>query len=427
MKTIPERKYFRVMILLLLIMHPLWSAGQLAPQDTLRTMSFQGTVLDKWTREPVVFANVYIVGTNIGTVTNADGGFMIKVPRRYLNRKLGITCLGYKNMEFPIHSLNPVGNRFEMEPAPIPIREVMIVQSDPVKLIREAIDKIPENYSSEPVMMTSFYRETIMKNRTYVAVAEAVLETYKASYKRLAEGDRVRIYKGRKSEDLRRLDTVLLKFQGGPYTAFLLDVAKNNGNLLMPDFEDYYNYSLAGNIEVDDRPAYVIEFDQKDGINFPLYKGKMFIDMDTHAFVGMEFSVSPKMIEHATPYFIVRKPAGMKIEVQDANYLMRYRLIDNTWYFSYVRAELRIRSRWRKKLFSSRYTIVSEMAVTDIDPENVVRFRMRETTRLNDVLEDQVADFEDPDFWGEYNVIKPDESIEEAIEKLGRILRRRAD
>ena len=393
--------------------------------DTIQLLVFEGKVIDKWTREPVIFANVYVTGTNIGTVSNADGEFIIKIPLRYLVRDLGISSLGYRNTFFPIRSLNPFDNLFELEPAPIPIREVTIVRSDPVNLLKEALAKVPQNYSTEPVMMTAFYRETIMKNRTYVAVTEAVLEAFKASYKPLAEGDRIRVYKGRKSQDLRRIDTVMLKFRGGPYTAFFLDAVKNPGDLLPEDMTDAYDYHLLGNVEVNDRAAFVIEFDQKDQVPEPLYRGKIYLDIDSRAFVGFEFGVSPKRIDKAAPYFIRKKPAGMKIDIQDVNYLVKFRPVDDRWYLSHVRVELRLRTRWEKRLFSSRYTIVSEMAVTDFDPENIVRFRYRETAGMDDILEDQVADFEDPDFWGEFNVIKPDESIEEAIEKLGRILKRR--
>ena len=35
----------------------------------------------------------------------------------------------------------------------------------------------------------------------------------------------------------------------------------------------------------------------------------------------------------------------------------------------------------------------------------------------------KLAHFADPDFWGEYNVIEPDQSIESAIRKLSRKLK----
>jgi hypothetical protein len=68
---------------------------------------------------------------------------------------------------------------------------------------------------------------------------------------------------------------------------------------------------------------------------------------------------------------------------------------------------------------------MSEMAITDMDPDNLNKIRIREAAKMSDVLAEQVSQFEDPDFWGVDNIIKPDESIEAAIERLNRILRRR--
>jgi hypothetical protein len=60
-----------------------------------------------------------------------------------------------------------------------------------------------------------------------------------------------------------------------------------------------------------------------------------------------------------------------------------------------------------------------------VEKENVRKFKFSESSRYSDVLADQVNQFQDPDFWGDDNIIKPDESIEEAIDKLSRKLKRR--
>jgi hypothetical protein len=65
------------------------------------------------------------------------------------------------------------------------------------------------------------------------------------------------------------------------------------------------------------------------------------------------------------------------------------------------------------------------MAVTDREDEKVDKFKYKESAKMSDVFADQVTYFTDGDFWGEYNYIKPDESIESAISKLNRKLKRR--
>ncbi|UCH14667.1 MAG: hypothetical protein JSV22_01580, partial [Bacteroidales bacterium] len=66
------------------------------------------------------------------------------------------------------------------------------------------------------------------------------------------------------------------------------------------------------------------------------------------------------------------------------------------------------------------YITMLEMAVTERDTANVSKFKLRESEKISDIFIDQVNYFLDEDYWGEYNVIKPDESIEIAIERLNR-------
>ena len=67
---------------------------------------------------------------------------------------------------------------------------------------------------------------------------------------------------------------------------------------------------------------------------------------------------------------------------------------------------------------------MSEMAVTDMDENNVDKLKFKDQAKYSDILAEQVSQFEDPDYWGDYNIIKPDESIEAAIDKLNRRLKK---
>ena len=40
------------------------------------------------------------------------------------------------------------------------------------------------------------------------------------------------------------------------------------------------------------------------------------------------------------------------------------------------------------------------------------------------IIADAISGFSDPDFWGPYNVIEPEKSIESAIDKIKRKIRR---
>lgn len=413
-------------ILVSVVVQMSFAAG-LDKQDTLNIRTYQGKVIDKVTKRPVVFANVYLNGTSLGTVTNSDGEFILKIPVNVKENKVGITYLGYKNLLIALKDLQPVDNTIALEPSPIPIDEVIIRTGDPLELILGAIKNIKNNYPINPEQQIGFYRETVRQNRNYVAVAEAVLDVYKSSYTDAFDFDRVKIYKGRKNQDVKRMDTILFKFQGGPKTSFLLDMVKSPGNILSTDMLNYYDFKLTGITKINDKENYIIEFDQKDNVDFPLYTGKIYLDVKSLAISGADFRFSDKGIDYASAELVRKKPVSMKIDVENANYLVNYREVDGKWYLNHVRSELVFKCKWDKKLFSSTYVTMFEMAVTDRDAENVSKFKFKEAAKMSDVFADQVNYFADEDFWGEYNYIKPDESIESAIARLNRRLKIRND
>jgi hypothetical protein len=64
------------------------------------------------------------------------------------------------------------------------------------------------------------------------------------------------------------------------------------------------------------------------------------------------------------------------------------------------------------------------MAVTDweyISADEIPR--SRDLIKTTVILNDEADGFSDPDFWGAYNIIEPDKSIESAIRKIQRQLR----
>jgi hypothetical protein len=394
-------------------------------EDSLAYESYTGKILDSKSEKPVVFANVILKGTSIGTVTNADGEFLIKAPLNADIRVLEITHIGYASKEVQLADLKNRMNPILLSSVTVPIEAVTVSYGDPVELLTRAIENIPKNYSSDPVMLKAFYRETIKQNRNYVGVAEAVLDIYKSDYINEAGRDRPLIYKGRKSQDVKKMDTVIVKLQGGPYVSLMLDIAKHPRDILDREMMNQYLFTYGGTTSVQDRQAMIIKFEPREFVEIPLYRGNIYLDIENLAFIGMDFMLDERNLDEAANLFIRKKPTSMKIDIESANYLVKYRVYENTWYLSYVRSELNFKCKWERKLFNSKYSLMTELAVTDVDHDNVTKYRYSETSKMSDILAEQVVQFEDPDFWGVDNIIKPDESIESAIAKLSRKMKRR--
>ena len=57
------------------------------------------------------------------------------------------------------------------------------------------------------------------------------------------------------------------------------------------------------------------------------------------------------------------------------------------------------------------------MLITQTDSVDVQRIKFNKTVRLNDIFIEKLGKY-DPEFWGGFNIIKPDESLEKALQKI---------
>jgi len=118
---------------------------------------------------------------------------------------------------------------------------------------------------------------------------------------------------------------------------------------------------------------------------------------------------------------VLKKPGKLKVRPLSAYYVVRYKSEGGKFYLSMIRADNRFRVRQRKKLFGNEFRTVSEMAVTGLVTEDVNRFRMRETANARDIFADMLRGY-DRAFWGPYNYLIPEESLEDALIRISRLM-----
>jgi hypothetical protein len=377
-----------------------------------------GVVRDARTRQPIAFASLFIPGTTIGTVTNLDGVFSLKVQKSLDVSQFGISHLGYHNALFSIQEHLGAGKVFFLEPHSVTLPEVVIHAGNPREIVQKAIERIPDNYPGYAQRLTGFYREAIKQRRDYVSISEAVIDIDQTSYGIRTARDRVKIIQARKSGDVKKMDTLLVKLQGGPHVAMLLDVVKNPDVILDKEYLDYYEYEYLDAVIVAGRTNYVIGFKPRQTLSFPLYIGRLYIDVERFGITMAEFSLDLSDRDKAARNLIIRKPFSLRFIPTRVSYLVTYKEIDGKFYLNYVRNEMEFFADWRRRIFRTGFNIMSEMAITERIPEYTGRFAIRETFRPSNILADMVMSYFDEEFWGAYNVIEPEESIESAIQKF---------
>ena len=424
MKRINLKSATLLLILMMLIPGQLSFGKRAVVTSDQELLTIRGKVTDSATDVPLVFAGITAKGTNIGTVTNIDGEFLLKIYKGE-STEIEISHVGYKNKTIAVDELRTDDrtNYIELDVLFVPISEIVVKPIMPDDILTLVLGSIRKNYETIPNEMTGFYRETVRKNRSYLSIGEAVVEIFKAPYDNSFRMDGIRIYKGRKNDSAKDLDTVLFKLQGGTTTSLELDFVKNSWYMFTKEELEKYDLRLTSLATIDDRSNYVIEFEQRPYIEEPLMKGKIWVDMQTFAIAQIEFSLNLKDKERAASMLVRKKPIGMRITPENTAYLVKYKISGEKWHFAYSRAEVTFKVNWAKKLFSTTYSTVTEMAITDRVEEDVLKFSAREKMKPSDIFVDEVRAFVDEDFWGDYNVIEPDQSIENAIRRLSRGLR----
>ncbi len=304
------------------------------------------------------------------------------------------------------------------------LKEISIIFKDANSLIEEVLRRKSKNYFSENTIMTAFYRETIKKRRTYVSLSEAVVKIYKQPYASVKK-DVVVLIKARKSVNYKKMDTLVLKLQGGPFNTLFLDVMKYPNLIFSEDILDHYNFTFEQSTKIDNRPIYVIRFKQKPFIREPLYYGKLYIDAQSLALTSASYKLNLSNKEKASRLFIVKKPRKADVFPIEATYHVDYRVKDGKWFYGYSRIQLGFKVDWHKKLFNSVYYTTMEMVITDWE-KNTLKKTVRGKDRLKKtmIMEHEASGFSDPAFWGEFNVIEPEKPIESAIKKIKKQLKR---
>ncbi len=422
MKTLATLSKHKTLVLIVLLSIPLLSFGKGNFTNTnsttnLDTNEYQGKVCDNKTGDGLAFATIAIEGTNIATVTNSEGYFTLKVPTQSGIENLNVSYIGYKQKKLAIKDLNAKKNLIELDLQEVSLNEVDVFPTDPHQLINEVLSKKNQNYTQDENLMTAFYRETIQKRKKYASLSEAVVEVYKQAYNSNRE-DAVRLLKSRKSADYKKLDTVLFKLQGGPYNTLMLDIMKDPYMILSLDMIDMYDFKMESFTKEDEKILYVISFKQKAFVEDPLFYGKLYIDSESLAIVSASYNINTENKQKSSELFIKKKPFRADVYPTKANYLIKYKEKDGKWLYNYSRGEVSFKVDWHKKLFNTTYSTCSEMAVTDWKKTETKTFKASDKIKPNVIMRDTDTGFADTEFWGDYNVIEPEKSIESAIKKI---------
>ena len=377
-----------------------------------------GVVKDRQTGNALSHVSITAEGSEVHTVTNDDGRFTLKVTNA--PKYIQLSHIGYKTRRQQLNGRTE-DLQIMLTSHTVSLDELIVSVEDPMEIVRAAMRRIPSNYPMQPELMRCFYREVTRRGSRYIAVAEAVMDMYKTSYRYGPNADAVGILKGRRLMSMKSKDTLGVKIQGGPVMPLIADVAKHPEYMLNEQDLAQCDMHMKQPAKLNDRLHYVIQVEPHDITYYPLMGGLLYIDQESLAITRAELELDVRDWRSASEYMLVKKPIGLRFRPKQLTMTVGYTTdAQGVTRMNYLRNEMRFNCDWKRRLFASSYTAVSEMVVTDrlASGHDAKRPSGRSSFGLRDRFYDRVEYFDDPDFWADYNIIAPTESLEHAIERL---------
>ncbi len=379
---------------------------------------YNGKVIDGRSNKTLEAVSLNINETNISTITNSEGEFTLKVPNKYLDSKVIVSLLGYNTHVVPLSELSSE-SEIKLYKAITELSAVNISAfKDAESLVQKVFKQKNKNIQNESVFMTAFYRETIKRRSRNVSLTEAVVSILKQPNSS-QQRDAIQLGKARKSTDYKRLDTVSVKLQGGPFSTIYLDIMKYPEYIFTDETITSYRFSFDEPSTINNRNVYVVNFRPKSNSLNINYNGKLYIDVKSLALVSAEYALDVSNKNKTKNLLVKKKPSSIVVYPLVANYKVNYKAKGDKWYYSYSNLSLKFKINKKRQLFNKVYTLSSEMAVTDWEINTAdKKIKNKDKLRPTVIITDAISGFSDPNFWGKYNLIEPDKSIESAIDKI---------
>lgn len=158
-----------------------------------------GKVIDSKNQEPLENVSIYIKDGNQGTFSNEQGEFVFNFDGS--NSSIIFQIIGFKPLEY-----KPKSEEFEellitLDQDPFFLDEVIVRADSSLNIMTKAFASLKKNYPDGQHLLKGYYRESVLKDDSYVRFLDAAIGINDFSYKSDHLRRKIQVYNMRKSED----------------------------------------------------------------------------------------------------------------------------------------------------------------------------------------------------------------------------------
>jgi len=398
-----------VFLLLLLML-----VSNIYAQQAIR---INGKVIDGSDQQPLHAVSISIDRKGVGTSTNSAGLFALIIPSANLNDTLKISCIGFKTQRLPITSIR---NELSivLEKNNTELKEVSIGYRDPLKIIQKALDRIKDNYINHPHIIRGFYRMYTFNGDTPLELSEAVFDVYNFGYAD-KRADLFRLVKARYEKNERDFNMVELGQK--PNSVFEDDIVNHlfTSGFLSDEGLTKHRFEVTGPVDIKGYEAYEIDFKEKSASADGTYRGKMFIDTKTYAFIYFDYGLSPAGLKDlGSSNFgkhVLLRVGDVNIGLTQDHYKVGYQQVGNKWVLADVEGENIMRVDNPELKTSLPAHVKFNYQVTAVDTAQTASFSSK--IGRNESINDHDSN-EGEKFWKDYNILLSDYNTEDIFNRI---------
>ena len=343
---------------------------------------FHGVVWDNNTRTPLSGISIHTKDNKIGTFSSKSGKFSLYIPNVYENDYLYFSSIDYQTDSILINNNNENIKLFLL-PKIYELKEVFVMlDSTLISLLRQAYNKIPENYPMLPTLCTGFHQESLFDEEgALYNLIEAEISVYKEKYDKIHEmAGQVELLRSR-IKHLRKPPTALSR---GVFLPIFNDIVLQRKTYINPDQFKNYHYTFQGIRSYSGEDCYEISFSTGRS------QGTMLISTENLAYLSFD-------IHYENPHNQTRLRPSNPIEVRQK---IRYERLDNIYYLKRMSSY----NKFNDTIFSN-----VDYISTHIQTESVRPIPLDKRMEVMDVLAAKANNY-DSNAWVDSNILANEKS-----------------
>ena len=267
----------------------------LSPQETKPQPLFtlHGSVTDAATGEPLAAANIRLLGSSKGTITNARGDYILSLQSGM--HILVFSYLAFQPETVSVNLTEPAVRNVQLKPSPIQLPEVIVVAEDPaIDIIRKAIVNKRKWIDKLKSYKFDAFSRQVLRRDTAIA---SITESYSTGYMLVGDTLREEVKQKRQTDNIPGTENFaavhrIINFNEDKIYLFNVGVQGRQSAFSFigptaPDALEYYDYKLLGTSVVNHVDIYNIQMIPKSRLR-PLFHGTIMIAEGTYAVMGVD-------------------------------------------------------------------------------------------------------------------------------------------